>query len=184
MMKREAEDMTNLEVLGATSTDQRTKRRRTLSNITDSGEPITKDQRTSRRKRSEGIMKKAFELSQLPYTRVFIAVEWIEEQRMTTYDNTDGQFIEDYPGLRTFLVHCIFIVAVTYILTGAQHDYPHWDRRSPASYSRRLNKNVIQNTVISHKQDHPAIPKRRAPGVKSIPAPPTFDRKKLAIDFA
>lgn len=65
---------------------------------------ITKDDQTSRRKRTRGLIKKSWELGVRPSCKVFTFVLYTDVNQVKTYDSTGGEILDDVESVINRLV--------------------------------------------------------------------------------
>jgi hypothetical protein len=94
---------------------------------------ITKDERASRRKRSEGVLGKNNQLQKKVNVELYSFVVWTDDNRIFTYDSSGGQILQRVPELMARLVSHNFKWWERDSNQAKPH-HPQWDKRDPAYY--------------------------------------------------
>ncbi|KAF2182633.1 hypothetical protein K469DRAFT_740268 [Zopfia rhizophila CBS 207.26] len=122
---------------------------------------ITKDDQTSRRKRTKGVINKSHELGVKPSCKVFTFVLYTDVNQVHTYDSTGGEILNE----------------VESVIDRLRHHPSNWQKSDPSSYgSKRLNKKSgrlekSKGRITSQEMDEPRRPLRPAPvfDLKTLP---------------
>lgn len=71
---------------------------------------ITKDDQTSRRKRTKGLFSKSHELGIRPSCKVFTCVLYTDVDKVRTYDSTGGDILGELETVVKRLVSCPCVI--------------------------------------------------------------------------
>lgn len=135
---------------------------------------ITKDDQTSRRKRTRGLIKKSWELGVRPSCKVFTFVLYTDVNQVKTYDSTGGKILEEVETVINRLVRSQNAFNVNGIAhkEGKRRDTSDWQKSDPSSYSsKRSNKK--SNRLDSKPKDR--VPPQTDRSRRRLRPAPVFD---------
>ncbi|EOA82684.1 uncharacterized protein SETTUDRAFT_34225 [Exserohilum turcica Et28A] len=126
---------------------------------------ITKDDQTSRRKRTKGLFSKSHELGIRPSCKVFTFVLYTDVGEVRTYDSTGGDILGELETVMERL-----------------RRFPQdWQRFGPSSYknSKTISKpsRCRRQSSIEQRSEASNVPEERA----LCSEPPSFDFKSLPM---